>query len=381
LLRNVGADQSGVSFGLRRHSIEEYFVDWPRFENCLIVGGKKTGKTTLLLHLILQNIKNQHGVVVIDAAPDGDLVDKVLSHISKKLADYLVCIEPWKFPKLQRMVQINPLELAVLNKKMVVEAFIESLASSYGIWRNAAEMPITDAVYELMETKSQSISRLHKLLTNKRAKPSAISAIGNLVYDRSLMKFCDCTSSSVNFEEVPRKRLIVLAKLAAIPESARKFIAATLLNQARFAALKTFNDPFFVYVDDAENISFLQILHLLKLKRQNFRVVMATHSLEEYPLEAKQEILTLCNTFAAFYTDETSVRKLGDFFDGLYRKSVMKLSEHEFILAPKSRLGMAWGQTEAVPLCTIDESYGPNTQADIHEIVERSLNRYGRWVG
>jgi hypothetical protein len=377
LLRNVGAGQSGVSFGLR--SGKEYFVDWPRFENCLIVGAPETGKTTLLLHLILQNIENRHGVLVID--PVGDLVDKVLSHIPVNLADRVVYIDPLKSPKLKRSVQINPLELAVPNKKMVVEAFIESLASSYEVWRSAAEMPITDAVYELMETKSQSISRLHELLTNKRAKPSAISAIGNLVYDRSLMKFCDCTSSSVNFEEVPRKRLIVLAKLAAIPESDRKFIAATLLSQARFAALKTFNDPFFVYVDDAENISFPQILHLIRLKRQNFRVVMATHSLEEYPLEAKREILTLCNTFAAFYTDKSSVRKLGDFFDGLYRNSVMKLSAYGFILAPKSRLGMVWGQTEAVHLRTIDNGRGPNTQADIDEIVERSLNRYGRWVG
>jgi len=398
LLRNIGADQSGVSFGLRYNTGKEYFVNWLRFENCSIVGAPGAGKTTLLLHLILQNIENRHGVLVID--PVGDLVDKVLSHIPVNLADRVVYIDPLKSHKLKRSVQINPLE-PVTKRDLVVSAFVESLALSYEkIGRNSAEKPITAAAYSLLNAGNSSISRLYHFLTDAKVREtvtkdlgvqeafpnistSVTSAIRALAYDQSAMMFCDCPHSSVSFEEILNKNQIVLVKLAGISEGTKKFIAATLLAQTYFAVLKTANKPFFVYIDDAKFIPLpWHIQTLLALPpRQNFRVVMATYFLEDFSLEVEQAVLTLCNTFIAFHSSPQSARKLGDFFDGQYRESVIRLPNHEFILAPKSREGMVWGQKETVHLCTIDKGYGPNKPTDTNAIIKISLDRYGRWVG
>ena len=51
-----------------------------------------TGKSTLILNLILQDIANQQGVAVLD--PHGDLVDQVLANIPEDRLDDVIFFDP-----------------------------------------------------------------------------------------------------------------------------------------------------------------------------------------------------------------------------------------------------------------------------------------------
>jgi len=102
-----------------------------RFEQLYIIGSTRQGKSTLIENLVLEDIKNDLGVCLID--PHGDLVNNIISRMTKRL-DQVVYID------LADKTYVAPFNLfhcedttddhAVEN---VVSAFLHILQSSFGI--------------------------------------------------------------------------------------------------------------------------------------------------------------------------------------------------------------------------------------------------------
>lgn len=63
-----------------------------RVSHSHLIGASGTGKSTLLLNLILQDIQNGEGVAVLD--PHGDLIDKVLERIPEERLSDVIVLDP-----------------------------------------------------------------------------------------------------------------------------------------------------------------------------------------------------------------------------------------------------------------------------------------------
>lgn len=63
-----------------------------RTRHCYVIGASGTGKSTLLLNMILQDIENGEGVAVLD--PHGDLIDEVLGRIPERRSGDVVLVDP-----------------------------------------------------------------------------------------------------------------------------------------------------------------------------------------------------------------------------------------------------------------------------------------------
>jgi len=63
-----------------------------RIKHTYVIGASGTGKSTLLLNLIVQDIKNGEGVCVLD--PHGDLIDQVLGYVPEERAADVVLVDP-----------------------------------------------------------------------------------------------------------------------------------------------------------------------------------------------------------------------------------------------------------------------------------------------
>lgn len=63
-----------------------------RTRHTYVIGASGTGKSTLLLNLIIQDIDQGQGIAVLD--PHGDLVDHILSHIPEERFDDVVLLDP-----------------------------------------------------------------------------------------------------------------------------------------------------------------------------------------------------------------------------------------------------------------------------------------------
>jgi len=71
--------------GVNEHAGEERYVtlsDAQRAQHMHIIGASGTGKSTLLLSLITQDLCNGNGLAVLD--PHGDLIDQVLERVPEK---------------------------------------------------------------------------------------------------------------------------------------------------------------------------------------------------------------------------------------------------------------------------------------------------------
>ncbi|MGB7547459.1 MAG: type IV secretory system conjugative DNA transfer family protein [Terracidiphilus sp.] len=63
-----------------------------RSQHCYVIGASGTGKSTLLLNLILQDIERGEGIAVLD--PHGDLIDEILGRIPERRHNDVVLLDP-----------------------------------------------------------------------------------------------------------------------------------------------------------------------------------------------------------------------------------------------------------------------------------------------
>jgi predicted DNA-binding transcriptional regulator AlpA len=63
-----------------------------RSQHCYLIGASGTGKSTLLLNLIMQDIEHGEGLAVLD--PHGDLIDEILGRIPEKRFGDVVLLDP-----------------------------------------------------------------------------------------------------------------------------------------------------------------------------------------------------------------------------------------------------------------------------------------------
>lgn len=76
-----------------------------RMRHFYVIGQTGTGKTTILLNMIRQDLQNGHGFCVID--PHGQLVEDILPHVPRHRADDIIVFDP---SDLERPMGLNLLE-------------------------------------------------------------------------------------------------------------------------------------------------------------------------------------------------------------------------------------------------------------------------------
>src|SRR5206468_3847025 len=63
-----------------------------RLRHMYVIGASGTGKSTLLLNMVVQDLHHGEGFSVLD--PHGDLIDWILGHIPEERFDDVVLIDP-----------------------------------------------------------------------------------------------------------------------------------------------------------------------------------------------------------------------------------------------------------------------------------------------
>jgi hypothetical protein len=134
-----------------------------RRQHLYIVGKSGTGKTTLLLNSIIQDIDAGHGVAVID--PHGDLAYEILNHIPRHRTDDVVYFDATaaEYPIGLNLLQNVPPE----RRHRVAAELVYSLKS---IWRESwgprMEYILYAAVAALLDSIDGSLLGVQRMLSD-----------------------------------------------------------------------------------------------------------------------------------------------------------------------------------------------------------------------
>jgi hypothetical protein len=132
-----------------------------RRRHLYVVGQTGTGKSTLLLNLIREDIVNGEGLALLD--PHGDLAEAALLHIPRRRANDLVYINP---ADSDRPIGFNPLarvpdHLKPIVADGVVSAFRHVWPES---WGPRLDYILTNAVRALLDVPGGTLLMLPRLL-------------------------------------------------------------------------------------------------------------------------------------------------------------------------------------------------------------------------
>jgi hypothetical protein len=129
-----------------------------------IIGQTGTGKSTLLLNLIRQDLVAGHGLALLD--PHGDLAEAALAHIPSARSNQLVYINP---ADAGRPIGFNPLsrvpdDLKPVVADGVVSAFRHVWPES---WGPRLDYILTNAVRALLDVPGATLLMLPRLLIDE----------------------------------------------------------------------------------------------------------------------------------------------------------------------------------------------------------------------
>lgn len=141
-----------------------------------IVGASGTGKSHLLLNLIIQDIKAGRGVGVLD--PHGDLVDRLLSYIPRGRREDVILFDPAdeEYP-----VGFNILSAhSTLEKQLISSDLVSVFQRLSTSWGDQMTSVLGNAILAFLESpKGGTLAELRRFLVEKEFRRSYLSSVAD----------------------------------------------------------------------------------------------------------------------------------------------------------------------------------------------------------
>jgi hypothetical protein len=145
-----------------------------RTQHMYVIGAQGTGKSTLLLNCILQDIENGDGVGVLD--PHGDLMDRILGHIPERRFSDVVLLDPSdeEFP-----VGFNILSAhSDLEKNLLSSDFVSAFRRLSTSWGDQMTSVLANAVLAFLESEQGgNLADLRRFLIERDFRKSFLTTV------------------------------------------------------------------------------------------------------------------------------------------------------------------------------------------------------------
>ncbi len=273
-----------------------------------ILGATGTGKSTLLLSMINQDIENGKGLCVID--PHGDLIEKILPTIPEERLKDVIYFNP---DDIGYPIGINLLELtaglseeeSLREKEFITESIISLFHKLYSEKYSGPRMEyiLRNTIHTAFTVPNSTLFTVYKLLINTKYRENVTSRltdenlkdfweyefskagdyqkvkmispitnkIGRFLFSATAKRILEQEKSSINFDEIIDSGKILLCNLSKgkIGEDTSEVFGILVMTKIQLAALKrarvdvSKRRDFYLYVDEFQNFAtpaFAQIL-------------------------------------------------------------------------------------------------------------------------
>ena len=339
-----------------------------RLRHTYVIGASGTGKSTLLLNLIAQDIEHGEGFAVLD--PHGDLVDQVLGRIPESRHQDVVIIDPSdaEFPVGFNIISAHSdLEKTLLSSDLV--GVFRRLSTSWGdqmtsVLGNAIlaflERPEGGTLFDLRRFLIEADFRREvlktvadpevvyywqrefPLLTGKPQAP-LLTRLDTFLRPKIIRNMVAQRLDHLDFAAMMNEGKIVLAKLAqgAIGEENAALLGALLVSRLHQVSLSRQEQetqkrrPFYLYIDEFHNFVTPSMASLLSGARKfGLGLVLAHQDLRQIwnrDSDVASAVLANPCTRICFRVGDQDAAKLQDGFASFTAKDLQNLGVGEAV--------------------------------------------------
>lgn len=322
----AGLPGSGVCLGINRYRGREapvYLTDNDRRRHLYLIGQTGTGKTTLFLNMIIQDIAAGHGVGVID--PHGDLIEDVLLHIPPARRPDVILFDPRDTERplgfnileardpAQKDLVVN--EVVQILQKLAARLNPESIGPMFEHYlRNALLALIEDPAATLIDVPRLFVDAdFRRAILARNANPLVrqfweqefaqsqrgqmsadmlsyvISKLGRFISNATVRNLIGQARSSFDVRRVMDEKKILLCNLSkgSLGDINSDLLGFVLVSKLQIAALGRADQPaherqdFYLYLDEFQNFTTDSIITILSEARKYRLNLHLTHQFIE----------------------------------------------------------------------------------------------------
>lgn len=336
--------RAGIALGnnvYRQHSQPVVLDDDARRRHAWCLGQTGTGKSTLLLNLIEQDMRAGRGLCVLD--PHGDLIEMILARVPNERAEDVIVVDPAdrEVPIGFNFMELRPGD----DPNQLIESFIGMLYQLFdpghtGIIGPRFEQMVRTAMMTAMSVDGMTLVEVVRILTDdefarqliphikdpivkrywtdqfsrrsdwsRDAIDWVVSKFSPWVHNRIVRNIIGQSVSSFSFRECMDDGKIVLVSLAQgiLGAHLSTFIGSVLVPRLLLAAFSRADMPpserrdFCLYVDEAHNYATPTFVDVLSgARKYGLQVVAANQHIHQLPLDVRSAVFGNVATMVAF---------------------------------------------------------------------------------
>lgn len=379
-----------------------------RLRHTHIIGATGTGKSTLLLSMIAQDMQLGNGCAVLD--PHGDLIESILPYVPKERIQDVIIIDPAdaEYPVAFNILSAHSeVEKDILSSDLV--AAFKRLSTSWGDQMNSV---FANAILAFLENpKGGTLVDVRRFLIEKGYRESYLkgvsdphiryywqheypllksSSIGSILtrldtfLRPKLIRNMVAQKKGLDFEHILDSKKILLVKLSqGLMGAENSYLLGTFFvskmyqaAMARQAKSKDNRSDFFLYIDEFQNFITPSMSYILSGARKYHLGLILAHQdmqqLTKYDSELASSVVVNAGTRICFRLGDTDAKRFGSGFAHFDIEDLENL-----------KIGEAIGRIEqptmdfslsTIPLSEVDAYTCEET---VRSIIEHSRSAYG----
>lgn len=375
-----------------------------------VIGKSGTGKSTLLANMIINDLKHDKGLAVVD--PHGDLIETVLNYIPKRRMNDVILVDP---TDPHAVVKLNLFEGgSMVHRELIASGIVAIFQKLYAnSWGPRLEYILRNTLLTLL-SQNAKLEDILRMLTDQKYRRRVVESMDDLVlknfwqeeFERMqdkqrteaispilnkvgqfvtsplIRNVVNTNQSSFSIEDAMNNGQIILMNLSQgkLGEDNTALLGAMLITKIQLAAMNRVYIPeeerrdFHLYIDEFQNFatsSFIKILS--EARKYRLSLILANQYIAQIPDEIKAAIFGNVGSMASFILGAQDADWMMKEFGNKYsQEDLVSLGRYQIIV--KLMIDNHMSQPFPAETLGLASSFNQNKE----KVIRVSRERYAR---